>query len=181
VSTDPAASEGAAHGGREDPSEEQLRAAYEEELSRITPADMMLQAVVSLLNIGARRLGLTGGEERAGAATPGAGGGGRGPADLEQVRDAIDGVRALLEVLERSAPGQLRQVRDALSQLQLAYAREASAGEGSKAGGGQAGGGQAPPGPGKDAPEGNEKAEGEDPRRAPGPAEASGRLWVPGR
>ena len=39
------------------PSEEQLRAAYEAELSRITTADMILQAAVSLLNLGGRRLG----------------------------------------------------------------------------------------------------------------------------
>ena len=38
------------------PSEEELRAAYEAELSRITTTDMMAQAAVSLLNLGARRL-----------------------------------------------------------------------------------------------------------------------------
>ena len=48
-------------GPRGSPSEEELRAAYEAELSRITSADMVLQATVSLLNIGARRLGLVGG------------------------------------------------------------------------------------------------------------------------
>ena len=48
-------------------------AAYEAELSRITSADMVLQATVSLLNIGARRLGLVGGPEGAGRpAAPGA-------------------------------------------------------------------------------------------------------------
>ena len=42
------------------PSEEELRAAYEAELNRITSADMLLQTAASLLNLGARRLGLTG-------------------------------------------------------------------------------------------------------------------------
>ena len=42
---------------RREPSEEELRAAYEAELSRITTTDVIAQAVVSLLNLGARRLG----------------------------------------------------------------------------------------------------------------------------
>ena len=61
VSTDPAGAPGdparPGAGAQGQPSEEELRAAYEAELSRITSADMMLQAAVSLLNIGARRLG----------------------------------------------------------------------------------------------------------------------------
>ncbi len=102
------------------PSEEELRAAYEAELSRITTADMILQAAVSLLNLGGRRLGLAPGSE--------------GERDLEQVRDAVDCVRALLGILERSATAQeLRPLRDALSQLQMAYAREAQAGGGADA------------------------------------------------
>ena len=40
------------------PSEEEMRAAYEAELSRITSADMILQSAASLLNIGGLRLGL---------------------------------------------------------------------------------------------------------------------------
>ena len=78
---------------------------------------MILQSAVSLLNLGGRRLGLAPGSE--------------GERDLEQVRDAVDGVRALLEILERSTPAQeLRPLRDALSQLQMAYARAAQAGGG---------------------------------------------------
>ncbi|MCW3031507.1 MAG: hypothetical protein JWM66_1640, partial [Solirubrobacterales bacterium] len=38
------------------PSEAELRAAYEAELSRITSAELMLQAAVSLLNVGSFRL-----------------------------------------------------------------------------------------------------------------------------
>ena len=109
-----------ADGQAREPSEDELRAAYEAELSRITSTDVMLQAAVSLLNLGGRRLGPIGGE------TAGAGGEAAGERrDLEQVRDAIDGVRALLGVLERRFSNELGPLRDALSQLQIAYAREA--------------------------------------------------------
>jgi hypothetical protein len=164
------------------PSEEQLRAAYEAELSRITSADMILQSAVSLLNLGGRRLGLAPGSE--------------GERDLEQVRDAVDGVRALLEILERGTPAQeLRPLRDALSQLQMAYARSAQAGgEDTGAAAQQAGAGQdaQPPAGERDAPA-TEGAPGPAPaadrpgappaegKPGAGPAESSGRLWVPGR
>ncbi len=96
---------------RHEPSEEELRSAYEAELRRISAADLLVQTVASLINVGAFRLGLTGGADS--------------ERDLEQVRDAIDAVRALLPILERNeGADQLRPLRDALSQLQLAYARE---------------------------------------------------------
>ncbi len=143
--------------------EEEMRAAYEAELARITSTDMILQTAASLLNIGGLRLGLV----------PDA----TVERDLEQVRDAIDGVRALLPILERGRVGspdlpQLRPLRDALSQLQMAYTREVQAES-------------APPTPAEQpapapakqavAPEQPEDSSG------PGPAESSGRLWVPGR
>lgn len=155
------------------PSEEELRAAYEAELNKITSADLILQTAASLLNLGARRLGLTGGP---------AGEGDEGERDFEQVRDAIDGVRGLMPVLERriAQPAELRALRDALSQLQMAYAREAprpsadaaAGNEAPAAGGGEPAGGQP----------GEQPATQQQPhQRQPGPAEASGRLWVPGR
>ncbi len=172
MSSDPqgqaAASARGPSGAGGEPSEEELRAAYEAELSRITPADMMLQAAVSLLNIGARRLGLTGADR---SEAPGADGGGAGPGagrDLAQVRDAIDGVRALLGVLERSVPQELRPLRDALSQLQMAYARETPASAG------------ADPPKGAGEPAQGEGAPSEEKSPGPGPAQSSGRLWVPG-
>jgi hypothetical protein len=175
VSTDPAGQAGAPSAGQAnapgEPTEEELRAAYEAELSRITPAEMMLQAAVSLLNIGARRLGLTGG-----GSGPAAGDGATGGAhpgserDLGQVRDAIEGVRALLDVLEGSMPQELRPLRDALSQLQIAYAREAPTGTGAGAPGGT---------PSGQAKQGDEQG-GEEETPGPGPAQSSGRLWVPG-
>ena len=160
------------------PSEEELRAAYEAEMSRITSADMILQATVSLLHIGGYRLGLSappaaaadGGEGEAQQASQGR--------DLEQVRDAIDAARALLPILERRRPGELRPLRDALSQLQMAYAREAGAT--APTGAGPSAGTPAQSGPTTPAqtqkPPRTERKPGD-----PGPAESSGRLWVPGR
>jgi hypothetical protein len=128
-----------------EPTEEELRAAWEEQLRTITVADVLIQTAVSLVNLAGRRLGLgPGGEEER---------------DLPQVRDAIDAVRALTPILERSdAPETLKPLRDALAQLQLEYAKLAP--------GAPAPSPQAPPGAGP-----------QDPGKGP----ASGRLWVPGR
>jgi hypothetical protein len=159
------------------PSEEEMRAAYEAELSRITSADMVLQATVSLLNIGARRLGLVGGPEGPGAPQP-------PERDLEQVRDAIDAVRGLMGVIERRAPQEARALREALSQLQMAYAREAQASAPA-----QAPPDAQPPTAGTPGASGPQSAPAEQPsagqpstgKPGAGPAESSGRLWVPGR
>jgi hypothetical protein len=153
---------------------------------------MILQAAVSLLNIGARRLAPAGGDAAAGPDQPAesraeAGAGGTGTTDerdLEQVRDAIDAVRALLEILERRVPEGLRPLRDALAQLQIAYAREVKAAEA-----GDQTGQQPVSGPdsasgrpaAKEEQAGKSPPEDEGQRRGPGPAESSGRLWVPGR
>jgi hypothetical protein len=159
---------GQTQAGSRQPTEEELRAAYEAELSRITSTDMIAQSAVSLLNLGARRLGLVG-ERQPGQAGGAAGETAPAGRDLEQVRDAIDAVRSLLEILERRIPEELRSLRDALAQLQMAYAREAQAGgEGAPSG---SGGGQAPP-------TGAQEQPGEG---GPGPAQSSGRLWVPGQ
>jgi hypothetical protein len=93
-----------------EPTEEELRAALEEQMRRITVKDVLLQTVVTLVNLSARKLGLVEGEEK----------------DLEQARLGIDAVRALLPLLpeEEVAP-----VKDAVSQLQIAYARAAGGGE----------------------------------------------------
>ncbi|MBW3652197.1 MAG: APC family permease [Actinobacteria bacterium] len=89
-------------------SEEELRAAYEAELGRIRVEDVLIQTVVSLLNLAARKAGLTGADEEP---------------DFEQVRQAIDGTKALLPLVEPVLGPDAKQIRDALSQLQLAYAR----------------------------------------------------------
>jgi hypothetical protein len=134
------------------PTEDELRAAYEEQLKQIRVEDVLVQTVLSLINLGSLRAGLVPGNES--------------EADAAQLRSAIEGVRALLPIVEPVLGPDARQIRDAVSRLQMEYARLAG-------GGGQEGGEGAPP-----VPEGEEqppKGEG------PGPAESSGRLWVPGR
>ncbi|MCW2966851.1 MAG: hypothetical protein JWM71_623 [Solirubrobacteraceae bacterium] len=132
----------------DDISEEELRAAYEEQMKRVRVEDVVVQTIVSLLNLGGRKAGLAPGTE--------------GEKDLEQVRQAVDATRALLPLVEEALGPDAKQLRDVLSQLQMAYAREAPAGA-------------APSG----APEA-EPAAGEEPE-GPGPAQSSGRLWVPGQ
>jgi hypothetical protein len=92
---------------QQEPSEEELRAALEEQMRRITVQDVVIQTVVTLINLGGRRLGLAGPPEQA------------GEKDVEQARLAIEGARALLPLLPQQA--ELGPVRDALSQLQMAY------------------------------------------------------------
>jgi len=175
-----------------EPTEEELRAAYEAELSRITTTDVIAQAAISMLNLGARRL-----------APPGEGPDeGPGEQDLEQVRDAIDASRALIEILERRIPADIPPLKDALSRLQMAYAQEVQrpaapegapeqggdpgaggdSGDGGEPGaGGDSGSGGTPGGggPGTGGGPGGEPP-GQPQSRRPGPAESSGRLWVPG-
>jgi hypothetical protein len=142
------------------PTEEEPRAAYEAELKKVTIEDVLAQTAVSLVNLAGRRLGVAEGtqDER----------------DLEQVRDAIDAVRGLLPVLERRGAAEVAPLRDALSRLQMAYAQEQSA-PGAGASTSQEPSATAQP----PAPEGGAS---DDPDKAgPGPAQASGRLWVPGR
>jgi len=159
--------------GGGEPTEEELRAAYEAELSRLTTTDMIAQTAVSLLNLGARRLAAPSEDPTRPAER-----------DLEQARDAIDAVRALLDILERRIPQELRPLREALSRLQMAYARELSdpsaappGAESTDAGssGEPGAGGAASPAGGDSAPDAGEQPPG------PGPAESSGRLWVPGQ
>src|SRR5947209_11421230 len=111
------------------PSEEELRAALEEQMRRIRVEDVIVQTAVTLVNLAGRRLGLGGGEED--------------EKDLGQARLAIDGARALTPLLPAETAG---PVRDALSQLQMAYAREApAAGAGAGGGGEQQQPAQKPP------------------------------------
>ena len=138
-------------------SEDEMRARLEEELRRITVPDVLLQTIVTLVNLGGQRLGLTPDTEDM--------------RDLEQARIAIEGVRALLPILEELDAEQVRPVRDALSQLQMAYA-QLSRTEGAPAGGG-----------GPAAPEGGEPqprpAPGGAPPRGPATPPERGGLWVP--
>ncbi|HEX5224716.1 MAG TPA: hypothetical protein VFW29_06260, partial [Solirubrobacteraceae bacterium] len=144
--------------------------------ARLTVTDMVAQSAVSLLNLAARRLAPAPPQPGAPPPRPTA-------AELEQARDGIDAVRALLEILERRIPQEVAALRDALSQLQLAYASHAQA-AGPPAGAAE---GAAPDAPaGQPGAPGEAGAQPEGPGaqtegQGPGPAESSGRLWVPGR
>lgn len=155
---------------QDQPSDEEMRAAYEAELNRITSSEMILQTAVSLLNIGGRRLGLGSPPT---ADSPTAAGSER---DLEQVRDAIDGASALLPILERRMPRELGPLRDAIAQLQVGYAREAQSSSNTTPDAPQA-----PPAEPRKAAEKHEKPTEGEQQQGQGPAQASGRLWVPGR
>jgi hypothetical protein len=126
------------------PSEEELRAQLEEQLRQITVQDVLLQTIVSLINLSGQRLGLSPDTQDM--------------RDPEQVRLGIESVRALLPILEKEAPEQMKPVRDALTQLQLAYAREMGAP------------------PESVAPEGESPSRQEERAQRPGGA---GGLWVP--
>src|SRR5918997_3156709 len=117
---------------QQEPNEEELRAALEEQMRHIRVEDVLVQTLVTLINMGARRLGLAGSPEEAGETDP------------AQARLAIDGARALMDLVPQEG---LEQVRDALSQLQMAYVQltqGAGGGEG-VAGRGPGVGGARPP------------------------------------
>jgi hypothetical protein len=129
------------------PSEDERRAAYEAELKRLRVEDVLVQTVVSLLNLGGRKAGLAPGTED--------------ERDPEQLRLAIEGARALLPLVEPILGAEAAQIREILSQLQMTYAQSA---------------GSAPEPPAGDEP----PADPGDPEGR-GPAQSSGRLWVPGQ
>jgi hypothetical protein len=146
--------------GRE-PTEEELRAAYEAQIKKLRVEHVLLENVVTLANLGMRRTGLGPGTED--------------ERDPEQVQIAIEGIRALLPLVERAAPEQAGPIRDAVSQLQLAFVR--IGGQGSS---------ETPVTPEMPVtPETPPAQAAETPPQAnpdePGPAQRTGRLWVPGQ
>lgn len=88
------------------PTEEELRAALEEQMRQIRVEDVILQTTATLINLAGRRLGLAGEPDEK---------------DVEQARLAIDGARALAPMCP---PEQEAPVKEALSQLQMAYVQE---------------------------------------------------------
>jgi hypothetical protein len=124
-------------------SEEELRARIEEQLRTVRVQDLLLESVVSVLNLTARRIAKE--DER----------------DLEQARVGIEAVRAVVGLLDRE---QAEQVRSALSQVQVLYAKHAGEGE-AKAGEAEPADGEQPPATEKPAPSG--------PQRGPS------KLWTP--
>ena len=81
------------------PTEEELL----EQLKKLHVEDVLLQTAVTLVNLAGRRLTVE--DEK----------------DLEQARTGIEAVRALLPLCPEDATG---PIKDALSQLQMLYARE---------------------------------------------------------
>ena len=128
------------------PSEEEMRAAYEAEIKKLRVEDVLIQTVVSLVNLGGRKAGLAPGTED--------------EADPAQLQKAIDASRAILPLVEEELGPDAAQVRNALSQLQMAFAQSAK-------------GGAAPSEPAAE-------PSSEQPQQ-PGNAQSSGRLWVPGQ
>lgn len=140
---DPGPAPGPADGPPVD--EAELQARLEEQLRRLRVEDLILESVASILNLSARRIAKE--DER----------------DLEQGRVGIEAVRALLDLIE---PNARAQVQEALSQVQVLYAREAQ-------GGGDSGGGE-PSGAGGEPSGGPSQAPSEEPR-----VERPGGLWTP--
>ena len=135
----------------QDFTEEEL-AQLEAEMDKLTPDDILIQALVTLINLGARKAGL--------AAPPG---GAPPKRDLEQTREAIEGARAILPLLEARHGAELAGVKDALSRLQMAFVQLS---------------GGTPEGV-QEAPKASEP---EPPKPGDaGPAQSSGRLWIPGQ
>ena len=86
--------------------EEEVRARIEEQIRNLRVQDLMVESVVSVLNLTARRIAKE--DER----------------DLDQARVGIDAVKAWVDLLPDEAA---TQIRNALSELQMLYA---AAGEG---------------------------------------------------
>jgi Domain of unknown function (DUF1844) len=138
------------HGTPTEPTPEELAAAFAEQLARTPVRDLLLQTMATFTDMAGVRLGLGPGGEEA--------------RDLTQARQAIETLRALLEVAERElGAAQARPFREPLAGLQMAYARVVE--------GTARGGGAAP----ADAPA-------DEPSPAPGSRPAddpASRLWVP--
>jgi hypothetical protein len=137
------------------PSEDELRAAYEAELKRLRVEDVVVQTLVSLVNLGGRKAGLAPGTED--------------ERDPGQLQLAIDSALALLPLVERQLGPDAGQVRNALSQLQMAYTQMAGGASGGEPGGEHDAPQQAPPQPRQ------------PPRQEPPQGPGGGRLWIPGQ
>jgi hypothetical protein len=138
-----------------EPSEEQIRA-FEEQLKRLRVEDVLVQTLVTFVNLGARRLGLTGEPESR---------------DLDQAKLAIEGARALMPLVPAE---ELGPIRDALSQLQMAFARESQGVPEPPA--------DAPPPPGQEAPPeppAGEEQPGQTPADEAERAKARAKIWTP--
>ena len=89
--------------------EEEVRARIEEQIRNLRVQDLMVESVVSVLNLTARRIAKE--DER----------------DLDQARIGIDAVKAWVDLLPDEAA---TQIRNALSELQMLYAAAVEGGGG---------------------------------------------------
>jgi hypothetical protein len=86
------------------PPDEELIQQLEEELKKLKVSDLLVQTLYTVSSLGYRKLS-------------------DGDRDLAEAKLAIEALRALLPVLEGSAPDELvRDFRQVTSNLQLAYA-----------------------------------------------------------
>jgi hypothetical protein len=141
-------------------SEEQLAAAYEEQIKALRVEDVVLQTVVSLLNLGGRKAGLVPGTED--------------ERDLNQLGFAIEAAMRLFPLVEEALGPDAKQLKDAIAQLQMAYVQlggQVAGGPGEGGPGGGPGGGAGGQGPGAPAP----------PKESPLAPPGAGKLWVPGQ
>jgi hypothetical protein len=115
-----------------------------EALKKIRVEDVLLQTAATLIDLAARRMGLAEDD---------------GPKQLDQAKLAIDAVRALQPLMSEE---QQTAVREPLSQLQMAYAREAK------------GAAEAPEPAAEPVPEADEKPD-DDAERA----KARSKIWTP--
>ena len=128
------------------PEQERMLQQMEEEMRRVRVEDLIAQSVVSILNLSARRIVKE--DER----------------DLAQARVGIDAVGSLVAHLEPEAQ---HEIKNALSQIQMLYARHV----------GETAAGDAPPSAASEEPQ---------TQQGPGAGEAGGihkpppGLWVPG-
>lgn len=137
-------------GAQGQPTEEQLREAFEEQMRRLTVPDVLVQTAVTLVNLGGQKLA----EEH----------------DLEQVRAAIEGTRALLPLL----PDEVQvPVKDALSQLQMAFVRE------SQSPGAPPEGAEPPPAGAQQSQEPDQPPQPEQPDEEAERAKARSKIWTP--
>lgn len=119
---------------------------YNAEMRQMRVEDLIAQSMFTLVNIGVRRAGLVPGAED--------------ERDAAQLQKAIEAAKALLGFVESEMGEDADQIRQAISQLQMAYV-QIQGSEGAAAPASDAAADQAPD--------------------QPGPAESSGRLWVPGQ
>ena len=118
---------------------------YNAEMRELRVEDLIAQSVITLVNVGARRAGLLPGAED--------------ELDPAQLHKAIEAARSLLPIVEAELGPDADQIRQAISQLQMAFVQIQGGGEGADAAAEQT---TSEPG-------------------GAGPAQSSGRLWVPGQ